>query len=233
MTKAPKKPVNSNPQGGDDMLAAEFVLGLLPQSERQAFARRLAAEPALAVSVRYWEEHFVQFTDEMEAPPPQVKAALDQRLFASGATPAPSLWNSLAFWRGLAAAALAAMVAVTLYTLQPAPQSQPLVARLAGEQTAPTLVALYETETGALRLNRTSGDAATGRSLELWLIAGNDAPVSLGVLPASSTSSITVPVALRQKFAGGVLALSDEPAGGSPTGAPTGAVLATGQLTAI
>ena len=31
-------------------------------------------------------------------------------------------------------------------------------------------------------------------------------------------------------LAGGVLAISDEPDGGSPTGLPTGAVLATGQV---
>mgnify|MGYP000881567588 CR=1 FL=1 len=84
-----------------------------------------------------------------------------------------------------------------------------------------------------MRLNRLEGAPATGRSLELWLIAGNEAPVSLGVLPQDAASRITLPAALRGKLVGSVLAISDEPEGGSPTGAPTGAVLATGELTRV
>ena len=58
-------------------------------------------------------------------------------------------------------------------------------------------------------------------------------PDSLGVLPQDAASRITLPEALRGKLVGSVLAISDEPEGGSPTGAPTGAVLATGELTRV
>ena len=107
------------------------------------------------------------------------------------------------------------------------------MAQVAGEANTVKLVAYYDEAKGELRLNRTEGAAATGRSFELWLIAGQDAPVSLGVLPTANTTRLVVPVNIRAKFKGGVLAISDEPAGGSPTGAPTGAVLATGQLASI
>lgn len=226
------------PPDDDDMLAAEFALGVLQGEGREALARRLAGDPALAANVRFWEEHFSQLTREIApvTPPQHVLARLENRLFSTRQQARrPGLWNSLGFWRGLAAASLAAVVAVGAWNFRPSEQGaeQALVAEVAGEQGLVKLVAFYDGKTGELRLNRTEGAAAAGRSFELWLIAGQDAPVSLGVLPAGNTSRHVVPVALRGKFANAVLAISDEPQGGSPTGAPTGAVLATGKLTAI
>lgn len=66
---------------------------------------------------------------------------------------------------------------------------------------------------------------------ELWAIAGDAAPVSLGVVPENGRITLTLPDALRGSPQSGlVLALSDEPPGGSPTGAPTGDVLAVGEV---
>jgi anti-sigma-K factor RskA len=67
----------------------------------------------------------------------------------------------------------------------------------------------------------------------LWLIAGNNAPVSLGVLPDAGAVTLMVAEALAVQLAGGTLAISDEPDGGSPTGAPTGAVLATATVSGV
>jgi anti-sigma-K factor RskA len=219
------------------MLAAEYVLGLLPAAERQAFASRLVGEPRLAELVRYWEEHFVQIADAVEpvVPAPQVFDRIERRLFAESPQTRPLLWNSLAFWRGLATAAFVGLVALGAWNLRLTGhvESQALVAQVAGDQSPVRLLAYFDKASGELRLNRTGGAAATGRSLELWLISGSDAPVSLGILPAEATSRRTVPVALREKFSDGTLAVSDEPLGGSSTGAPTGAVLATGKLAQI
>jgi anti-sigma-K factor RskA len=55
----------------------------------------------------------------------------------------------------------------------------------------------------------------------------------LGVLPADPTTAVILPEALRADVADLVLAVSDEPPGGSPTGAPTGAVLAVGQVSGL
>jgi anti-sigma-K factor RskA len=225
------------PREDASILAAEYVLGLLPAAERQAFANRLAGEPRLAELVRYWEEHLVQIADAVEpvAPARQVFNMIERRLFAETAQPRAALWNSLVFWRGLATAAIVGLVALGAWNLRPtAPvESQAMVAQLAGDQSQIRLLAYYDRSSGELRLNRTAGAAATGRSLELWLISGTDAPVSLGVLPAETTSRSIVPAALRDKFADATLAISDEPPGGSSTGAPTGAVLATGKLSQI
>jgi anti-sigma-K factor RskA len=92
--------------------------------------------------------------------------------------------------------------------------------------------AAYDAESAALTVTRQQGEAAPGRVLELWLIAGDAAPVSLGVLPEAASARLDVPDPVRDAVApGAVLAVSDEPPGGSPTGQPTGAVLATGEIT--
>jgi anti-sigma-K factor RskA len=221
----------------DGLLAAEYALGVLQGDARAAFIRRIEQDAALAAAVREWDEHFVSFTEGIVpvAAPRRVEAALEQRLFANAATTKPSIWNSLGFWRGLAIASLGAVVALGAWNLRPSTEipGGGLVAQVAGDANAVKLVAYYDEAKGELRLNRTAGNAATGRSLELWLIAGNDAPVSLGLLPVETNGRFVVPANLRSKLKGGTLAISDEPQGGSTTGAPTGAVLATGQLTNV
>jgi anti-sigma-K factor RskA len=63
---------------------------------------------------------------------------------------------------------------------------------------------------------------------ELWVIAGGK-PVSVGVMPRSGELTLSWPkdVPFAENL---VLAVSMEPAGGSPTGSPTGPVLATGEI---
>jgi anti-sigma-K factor RskA len=219
----------------DHMLAAEYVIGVLEKSERDAFVTRIAKEPTLAASVKFWEEHFAILTDDIPsvAPPSKLQTKLNDRLFGATTATQPSFLSILAFWRGLAIASLVGVIALGGWNLR-APTEQPaLIAQVAGDKNLVKLAAFYDEAKGELRLNRTEGTAPSGRSFELWLIAGQDAPVSLGVLPDATTTRLTVPVALRGKLAKGVLAISDEPQGGSTTGAPTGDVLATGQLTTI
>ncbi|RUU48338.1 anti-sigma factor, partial [Mesorhizobium sp. M2C.T.Ca.TU.002.02.1.1] len=104
---------NGPERGGDDLLAAEYVLGVLAADERQVASRRIDTETAFARLVDAWEVRFAPMAAAYAAvePPASVKAAIDRRLFASSASTAPggSLWASLAFWRGLAAAAIAAL----------------------------------------------------------------------------------------------------------------------------
>ena len=96
-----------------------------------------------------------------------------------------------------------------------------------------TVDAVYDGADGTLRLTRTDGVAEPGRALELWAIAPDSAPVSLGLLGADAQGRVTLPEALRGEAGAITFAISDEPAGGSPTGAPTGAVLAVGRLGGI
>ncbi|MER8444334.1 anti-sigma factor [Mesorhizobium sp. M1066] len=232
-------------RGGDDLLAAEYVLGVLDADERQIVSRRIDADTVFARLVEGWEVSLSPIAaayPEVE-PPVSVKTAVDRRLFANATavtTPAGSrggLWSSLAFWRGLAAAAAAALaIYIAVPVLNP-PVEQPqarLVASLAAEGSDVKYLAVYDAAHHEVGLSHVSGERASGKDFELWMIEGKNPPVSMGVIPAGATAHIVVSPAAQQKLAqGAVLAVSLEPSGGSPTGQPTGPVVAAGDLKSI
>jgi anti-sigma-K factor RskA len=226
-------------EGGDDLVAAEFVLGVLSTDERAVAARRAAAEPEFARAIERWEGHFAPMGSAYAPvePPASVKAAIDRRLFAQApavATQSAGIWASLNFWRGLAVAAVAALLlAVAMPYLRPpveAPQSR-LVASLAADGSDVRYLAVYDPASGEVGLSHVSGDRAAGKDFELWMIEGSNAPVSMGVIPVGQSVHLPVDAMSRQKLAAGSkLAISLEPAGGSTTGLPTGPVISVGDL---
>jgi anti-sigma-K factor RskA len=231
--------------GGDDIVAAEYVLGTLPADERRQAAQRIDAEQAFARLVDRWEVYFAPLGAgyaEAEAPA-GVKVAVDRRLFSGGASPsqqaapAPGLLSSLAFWRTLATAALAALalyIALPFITPPVEAPGERLVASLAADASDVRYLAVYDEGTNIIGLSRVAGQPAQGRDFELWVIEGQQAPVSLGVIPEGESARLPVGDELRAKMiSGAVFAISVEPDGGSTSGAPTGPVVAAGDLRAI
>ncbi|TNE35032.1 MAG: hypothetical protein EP348_09860, partial [Alphaproteobacteria bacterium] len=155
----------------DDILAAEYALGVLPHEERTAFARRLETESALAARVHFWESHMASMADEVEpvSPPASLLSNIETRLFeeetARGTVPpmAPSVgwWANLGFWRGLSFISLAAMIVLAgLYAgifkgSEQKPEVAPVyVAELTGKTDDVKLVTLYDEKSGILKINR-------------------------------------------------------------------------------
>ncbi len=222
----------------DSVLAGEYALGLMGPDAVTAFEARLVAEPDLRALYAAWADDLAGLTDSIApaAPPASLKQRIDAQLF--GAT---TVRRPFAGWRGLGwlvggavAATLAVLLVVDMGLLAPDAPGAPLyTAEIAAEDGSLRIAASYDAEAGALLVQREAGAAPEGRALELWLIAGDAAPVSLGVLPDSGTARFDIAELLRPQLPGAVLAISDEPPGGSPTGAPTGSVLATGAITSI
>ena len=79
----------------------------------------------------------------------------------------------------------------------------------------------------------TQVSVAADRALELWSLPPQGAPVSLGLISSSGATVLARERLPRTLLRGGTaqLAVSLEPPGGSPTGAPTGPVLYAGRLT--
>ena len=219
----------------DESLAAEYVLGVLPDAERKAFAARLSADAALRTQVQFWEQQFSAFNGDYAAsnPPPALRAAVHARLF--GTEVKSGFWHRLSFWRTLSFASLAALaLVVALPSFNNTNLKPNSVAELAIQQGGGVqLAAYFDPNKKVIRYNRLSDAAATGRDFELWVIIGKDAPVSLGVVPAEKNGVIKVSATLAAQMSDAVLAISDEPKGGSPTGKATGAVLSVGKLTPI
>lgn len=214
----------------DRMLAAEYALGLLTSDADRAFEARLAGDPDLRANYAIWADDFASLLADLPpmAPPPSVKAAITATLFPEERQ---SIWRRLGLFPALAGALVAALIVLVatnwgvLGTFDPT-----LVAEIAAEDQSLVVQASFVAETGVMQVAVAVGAALPGRVLELWLIAGDAAPVSLGLITAGQVTEITLPAAQIAVRAGAVLAISDEPPGGSTTGAPTGAVLAVGPV---
>lgn len=221
----------------DVILAAEYALGLLEPDDRAAAEARLRDDPAFAAEVRRWQEDLAVLARDLDEVPPSPagREALMARLFEEGRAGARSRtqggpWRR---WRWRLVSALAAAVLIVALLVDPAPEPGPShVAELQPAARDFVLTAaLTLGDAPLLELTRIDGPAApAGRATELWAIAPDAAPVSLGVLPAAATWTVSLPPELAAQAEDLTLALSDEPEGGSPTGAPTGEVLATAAL---
>ena len=85
----------------------------------------------------------------------------------------------------------------------------------------PILLAKFDAETRQLSVRRLQpAPADPAHAHELWLVAGGTAPRSLGLLGGDETT-VNLPPDQAAALANAVLAISLEPPGGSPTGAPT------------
>jgi anti-sigma-K factor RskA len=225
---------------GSTPLAAEYVLGVLSAQERRDFERRLTREPALASEVEYWEQKLGVLTSEVKPvePPPQSWARIEAALTAHGSTARPGgVWQNLSFWRwaaiGSTAVAAASLAALAYLERAPAPR-QTLIAKLDVSGGQAGFVAAIDPGRSGLIIVPASVANVNQRVLELWLIASGDHPRSLGVIEPGRPARINLPAELIQLIAAdATLAVSLEPPGGSPTGLPTGPVIASGKLTKL
>jgi anti-sigma-K factor RskA len=205
-----------------DLLAAEFVMGVLALDQRTAAEARIKADPGFAAKVTAWENHFADLNDDYaEVPAPEVLARTEARLFPQTAK-ARGTWFA---WLSGALAAAVLAVAAVIFLAPPATIPASLIATLGQEGGPLTFEARYDG--ASLIVARIDGPAAGPDQVhELWIIAPEAAPVSLGLL---GDAPLSIPYPMPP--AGWILAVSLEPTGGSATGAPTGPVLATGAVT--
>ena len=141
-------------------------------------------------------------------------------------------------WRGFAvgASALAASLAMVLVLRPPATEQlpaarqapAPMVAMMEGDDSEAKLVATWDPVDQSLVVAAAAGiSQVAGHSHELWVIPADGTPRSMGILPSADPMHRRVGGQIARQLAeGATLALSVEPTGGSPTGLPTGPVIA-------
>jgi anti-sigma-K factor RskA len=227
-----------------DVLAAEYALGLLTDDDLRQARELFESDPEFRSAVARWSGRLAPMLDEIDeaAPPPGLWQRIESRLPASRS---PSnvivLQRRVSRWRAASAAmtALAASLALILVArpgqrpLQPPSTvpTAPMVAML-GDSGAAKLVATWTPDKSMLVVAASAAMPVDGaHSHELWVIPEGGKPRSLGTMPPGRHMMMHVPRTLSGMFRkGATLAVSLEPAGGSPTGLPTGPVLAAGQL---
>jgi len=243
---------------GDDIRSAEYVLGTMDADAREAFAARVARDPSLARMTDAWRGRLSPMADEFTpvSPPMHLWHGIRRRLgFDAVERTSTPLWERLAFWRGMGLAGLATTAAcvvalVTVPRIIPSPvpprahSALPhpvrLVSTLADGKGRTTFVAAVDDDACTIVLMPRDRQPAPGQVPELWVIAPDGVPRSIGVGSDAPMQAMTVPDAMREGLlraglqqTGAILAVSMEPPGGSPTGRPTGFIAGRGPLTRL
>ena len=229
----------------DRIHAAEFVLGLLEPETHAAAERRLSSDPAFSREVAAWQKHFAAFDDTAEPVVPaeelwrRIEAGMGTAVAAPPATPAgllPRFWNSLGALRIAALSGLTAALALAVVTTVTVRHAQEVAAR------KPVYVAILvddaTRQAGAIVNAFADGrvemiplvdmTVPAGRSLQVWTLWNREVgPRSVGLLDRARATPLDLE-RLPTTAADQLFEITLEPAGGSPTGRPTGPILYKG-----
>lgn len=228
-------------------VAAEHALRILDRDELREAEARATSDPEYRREVARWRGRFASIHSEVEAVAPP--AELWEGIVAATQGPAASndndanLRRKVMWWRAATAvmtaiaASLAIVVSLPRPGVAPVPRvssapAAPMVAML-GDEESKKAVASWDPSARQLVLAVTGdmpGDV--DHSYELWVIPPGGNPRSLGTMPSTKQMHIRLADTLAELLQkGATIAISVEPKGGSPTGAPTGPVVASGALT--
>jgi len=238
------------------MLAGEYALGTLDGGARRRFEALLRQDPDLRRELVFWETRLAQLGLDLSPvkPPPRVWARLRSRI----AKPLPHTpgekvpwWERINLWRAAFAVSSAVAVALLVVLLlipapkrpgagppqaSPAAANQEYMAVIRDRHHDPLWLVTADMRSRTMSVRVMQGyKVPSGKSLELWIMPGkkNAKPMPMGLIPTGGVHRGAMP----HKMAAGLksaheLAVSLEPAGGSPTGEPTGPVLFTATLMA-
>lgn len=227
-----------------DRLAREYVLGTLRGPARRRFKGLLAGQIAARRAVLNWERRLSPLAEELQpvVPPAKVWARISAELGFGAANRA----RQARHWQALAAGLAAVAVALGIFSLNRPPEIRvqevvretvretarepAYVVVIADSARQPVWLVSTYPELGELRVRTVKvATVSPAESYELWMLPDDGtAPVSLGLLPETGDQRLPLDERRLAVLARtSTLAVSREPAGGSPTGAPTGPVLYT------
>jgi anti-sigma-K factor RskA len=230
------------PERGEwDGLAGELALGSLEGEELAAAETLQRREPGFALLVADWQRRLSPLAEAVTAipPPAHILERIERVLPAAAPDPvgrfAMSLLNRLNAWRwaaaGLAAAAVVLAMIVAREVLLPQPQAERFVAVLGEGEQQPRFLVTVDLAAKRVTVVAVETIPPHDGDLELWLVRAEAQPRSLGLIPAAGQARLQLgQEAATSLLSGGLLAVSQEPKGGSPTGLPTGPVVFTGPL---
>ena len=207
-----------------DELAAQYALGTLRGPARRRFERLCQQDSSASLALRRWEDRLLDMSAQILPVHPStlVWARIQQRVRTDRGK-SFRLWNVV---QCAAAAGLAALTAAILWWTMLVPVE--LVATIQDQQQVQLWRIDARPDRAALQVEALPALAQdVAHAYELWALpTEGGAPVSLGLMPQSGTDELQLNDAQRAALAAAQqVAISLEPVGGSPTGAPTGPVL--------
>ena len=218
-----------------DRLAAEYVLGTLRSRARRRFERWLLS-PQVGAIVKAWEDRLAGLEPQLApvTPPATVWHGIEDKLELRKLRRRPA-----ARWLAIAASLAFFVMAGILLTYRQPPDVPQLARTQESLLQADPQTIYWRVEVlgdhQELRLHAQNVyDLPVGKAHELWALPEGGAPVSLGLLPKTGEQRRVLTPAQQTALAGAKqIAVSLEPEGGSPTGAPTGPVLLVAPLSRV
>ncbi len=227
------------------MLAAEFVLGTLDARERESVARRRQHEPELDSLVRAWEQRLAPLGHEVDAvtPDPRLLAGIERCIEAvearadggadaaraeAGSAQVATLRKRVRYWQwstGLAAAGSVVLAIMLVAPFGREPGEQRFVAVFQQNDQQPAFMLTVDLASQRVHVRPVTAEPLSGKSYQLWIKAESLGPTPRSV--AVLEDDLTVDPAAFSQYGPELLknatfGISVEPAGGSPTGQPTG-----------
>jgi anti-sigma-K factor RskA len=232
-------------ENDDDLRYAEYVLGVLDVDARAAVAQDIESSPAAAAAVAVWERNLMSLAEEVVdvAPAPYVWARISDALKLNApdrVAPRKGLWNNLQLWHWIGIGASAVAIASLIFIVTP-PRPSPapvsvsagyMVANIQQDNGVTGWTATIDLQNARMVVVPASPAAfEQGRAPELWLIPSGQKPISVGMLMPDRPTTLALDAPLLSRLGPtAALAVSVEPIGGSPTGQPTGPVIAKGAI---
>ncbi|MEO8018137.1 MAG: anti-sigma factor [Pseudomonadota bacterium] len=213
-----------------DRLAAEYVLGTLRYRARRRFERWLLS-PQVGALVKAWEERLAGLEPQLVpvAPPATVWRGIEDQLDLRKLQRQPAMR-----WLAIAASLIFFVVLGVFLTRQPQQAQLASTQRSALQSESRTIYWNVEVLGDHQELNlhvSTVHDLPPGKAHELWALQEGGAPVSLGLMPHTGDHHRVLNAVQRAALAHSKqIAVTLEPEGGSPSGAPTGPVLLVAPL---
>jgi anti-sigma-K factor RskA len=248
----------------DELMAAEYVLGLLEPEALLEARGRIASEPEFAAAVEWWESKLAPLLDELGGAEagPELWARIETAMSEAGARSdgqngaetgaaggeVVALRRRVRYWQATAAMGLAASVAALVFALLPlmrapvtpvvtepsvtaTPTLPPLVAEVPIDDIGQRFAVMWLPERGELLVTAAALTSDGVHDHELWLLADEGAPRSLGVIRPGGVTRVTLTPAIAALIRdGSSIAVSREPLGGKPPNADLGPVVAQGTL---
>jgi anti-sigma-K factor RskA len=222
---------------------AEYVLGVLDADARAAVAREVATSDEVAVAVALWQQRLTPLTERLAevTPSDRVWTRIRQTLVwdVPNTRQPVDFWNTARPWRWLSlGAALVAAACLVMLLRLPGRETHEIahislmVSSIRQDNGVTDWTATVDLDRKQIVVVPAASVVLPGgRSTQLWLIPAGKAPISVGVFAANGTAVLPLNTELLAQLGPtAALAVSVEPLGGSPTGQPTGPVIAKGAI---
>ncbi len=227
-----------------DGLAAEYVLGTLTREERVSVAERRIAERPLDRAIEAWERRLGPLVETVAPVAPsanlynkiRAQIGLSQHIVSLKARE-QQLARRAARWRNAfvgATAIAASLVGILGYRESfERKDARQYVAVLDTGSDMPGFLLTVDTRTNMAVITAVNPPKQSNKTYQVWMVSDKmPGPKSLGMVdrPGEMKKMPMQSGPEMDLFMNASFAVSVEPMGGSPTGAPTGPVLFTGKL---